>query len=47
MYYLGKQNFCSKFSLKQVPNITRQNYLDFYPYVISIETCIKNKEFNK
>lgn len=47
MYYLGKENFCSKFSLKQVPNITRQRYLDFYPYVIGIEICIKNKEFNK
>lgn len=47
MYYLGKQNFCSKFSLKRIPNITCKSYGDFYPYISNIENCIKNKEFNK
>ena len=47
MYYLGKQNFCSKFSLKQIPNITRENYTDFYPCITNIENCIKNNEYNK
>lgn len=47
MYYLGKQNFCSRLSLKTIPNITRQNYLEFYPCITNIETCIKNKEFAK
>lgn len=47
MYYLGKQNFCSKFSIKQIPNITQQNYMDFYPCLSSIENSIKNKEFDK
>lgn len=47
MYYLGKQNFCSKISLKRIPNITRQNYLDFYPCLSNIEFCIKNKEFGR
>ena len=41
MYYLGKQNFCSRFSLKQIPNITRKHYSDFYPYISNIENCIK------
>ena len=47
MYYLGKQNFCSRFSLKQIPNITRKHYTDFYPYISNIENCIKNNEYNK
>lgn len=47
MYYLGKQNFCSKFSIKRIPNITQQNYIDFYPCLSSIENSIKNKEFDK
>lgn len=47
MYYLGKQNFCSRFSLKQIPNITRKNYIDFYPCIANIENCIKNNEYNK
>lgn len=47
MYYLGKQNFCSTFSLKRIPSITRKSYGDFYPCINNIENCIKNKDFDK
>lgn len=46
MYYLGKQNFCSKFSLKPVPSITKSSYGIFYPYVKNIEILIKNKDID-
>ena len=47
MYYLGKQNFCSTFSLKRIPSITRKSYGDFYSCISNIENCIKNKEIDK
>lgn len=47
MYYLGKRTFCSKYSLKRIPNITQQQYKEFYPFVKQIEQYIVLKEFDK
>lgn len=47
MYYLGKKNFCAKYSLKREPDITQKAYGDFYPYIHDIEICIQNKNFDK
>lgn len=45
MYYLGKRKFCDKFSLKRIPNITANNYGQFYPYIKKIEQCIEIKDY--
>lgn len=45
MYYLGKQRFCERLSFKKIPNTTKQNYGNFYPYLEQIEKSIINKDF--
>lgn len=46
MYYLGKKNFCKKYSLKNIPDLTIKWYGAFYPSVQKIEQCIINKDFD-
>lgn len=41
MYYLGKKNFCSRFSLGKTADLTDKSYGEFSPYIIEIETLIK------
>lgn len=47
MYYLGKKNFCQRYSLKKVPDLTSKWYGHFYPYIQEIEQCIINNKFNQ
>lgn len=46
MYYLGKRDFCKKYSFIQIKNITQKTYGEFYPFIHTIESSIQNKIFD-
>ena len=46
MYYLGKNNFCKKFSQNKIADITASIYGEFYPLIHEIEKCILNKNYD-
>lgn len=46
MYYLGKKNFCKKYSLTKIPDITQKTYGEFYPIIHSIEQSIINNDLD-
>lgn len=45
MYYLGKENLCSKISFSTLPNVTDIQYGKFAPYIRNIEQCIQKKNY--
>lgn len=47
MYYLGKKNFCLKYSIKNVPDLTKKWYGNFYPFIYEVEQTIINCDFEK
>lgn len=46
MYYLGKKNFCAKYSITKNVDITDKSYGIFTPYIRRIEKLILEKEFS-
>lgn len=47
MYYLGKKNFCQKYSLKKISDMTSTWYKEFYPFVRDIENIINDKKYSE
>lgn len=46
IYYLGKKNFCDKYSFKRTADITEENYKSFYSYIKQIDKEIKDKNYD-
>lgn len=46
MYYLGKKNFCAKYSITKTADITDKSYGIFAPNIRKIEKLILEKDFS-
>lgn len=47
MYYLGKENLCSKVTYNRPVNITDKEYGKFAPFIRDIEQSIKQKDYKE